>query len=98
MSYFVYILKSQKDGTYYIGSTGNLEERLHRHNQGRSQYTKPKRPWRLVYSEEYSDRPSAVKRENQIKRRKDKEFIGALIQRPAPRAGRSRVPRPLGGI
>ncbi|NNG01871.1 MAG: GIY-YIG nuclease family protein [Desulfobacteraceae bacterium] len=26
MSYYVYILKSQKDGTYYIGSTRDIEE------------------------------------------------------------------------
>lgn len=84
MSYFTYILQSEKDGSYYIGSTQDLDSRLERHNQGRSQYTKPKRPWRLAYFEEHPDRSSAVKRENQIKRRKDKGFIEALIRTSRP--------------
>jgi len=81
MSYFVYIIQSEKDGSYYIGSTQDITERLERHNQGRSKYTKLKRPWNLLYYEEYPDRSDAVKRENQIKRRKDKEYIESLIKR-----------------
>jgi putative endonuclease len=67
MTYYVYILQSELDGSFYIGSTQNLDERIQRHNQGRSVYTKAKRPWKLVYSEKYPDRSSGVKRENQIK-------------------------------
>jgi len=44
MPYFVYILQSIKDKTYYVGSTQDLDSRLERHNQGRVAYTKPKRP------------------------------------------------------
>jgi len=79
MSYFVYILQSQKDGTYYVGSTQDPHKRLERHNQGRSKYTKPKRPWEIIYFEEYPNRSSAVRRENQIKRRKDKDYIEELV-------------------
>lgn len=32
MVYYVYILQSEKDGSYYIGSTQDVTERLHRHN------------------------------------------------------------------
>ncbi len=81
MSYFVYIIQSEKDGSYYIGSTQDITERLERHNQGRSKYTKLKRPWNLMYYEEYPNRSDAVKRENQIKRRKDKEYIESLVKR-----------------
>jgi putative endonuclease len=80
MPFYVYILQSLKDGSYYIGSTNNLEDRVERHNQGRSQYTKLRRPWKLVYSEDYPDRSSAVKRELEIKKRKSKEFIENLIE------------------
>jgi putative endonuclease len=80
MPYHVYILQSLKDGSYYTGSTRNLEDRIERHHQGRSQYTKAKRPLKLVYSEEHPDRSSAVKRENQIKRRKSKDFIETLVR------------------
>ena len=81
MSYFVYILQSLKDGSYYVGSTQNLDERVKRHNQGRSTYTKSRRPWNLVFSEEHPNKSSALKRENQIKRRKKKDYIESLVQR-----------------
>jgi len=81
MAYFVYILESQKDGRYYVGSTHNLEDRLKRHNEGRVNYTKTNRPWELVYSEEHPDRSSAVKLENEIKAHKRRAFIEELIGR-----------------
>jgi putative endonuclease len=81
MTFSVYILESLKDGSYYVGSTNNLEDRLKRHNKGRVAYTKPKRPWKLVYSEEYPDRSSAAKREYEIKKHKSREFVETLIMR-----------------
>jgi len=80
MPYFVYILRSLQDGTYYVGSTQNLEERIERHNQGRSKFTKVKRPWKLVYREEFADRSSAMKRESEIKRHKRIAFIENLVR------------------
>jgi putative endonuclease len=80
MSYCVYILKSKKDGSYYIGHTQDLHSRLERHNQGRVKYTKSKRPWELAYLEEYPERSSAMAREEQIKKRKSKEFIDSLVR------------------
>ena len=80
MAYFVYILQSLKDRSYYIGSTQDLSSRIERHNQGRSKYTKAKRPWELVYSEEFPDRASAVNRENEIKSRKRRSFIEDLVR------------------
>jgi len=80
MAYFVYIIKSQKDGTYYVGSTQNVEERLTRHNQGRSRYTKSKIPWKLIYYEEHPDKTHALKRENAIKNRKSRDYIEGLIR------------------
>ena len=80
MSYYVYILRSFKDGTYYVGSTQDLHSRIERHNQGRTKYTKPKRPWKLVYHEEHPDRSSAVKRELEIKKRKSRNFIEKLVR------------------
>jgi len=80
MSYFIYILQSTKDGTYYIGSTNDLSERIKRHNQGRSNYTKSKRPWEIAYSEEFDDRASAVNREKELKSWKSRHLIEKLIR------------------
>jgi len=39
MPHFVYILQSEVDTSYYIGSTANVLKRLHEHNAGLSRYT-----------------------------------------------------------
>jgi len=81
MTFSVYILKSLKDGSYYVGSTNNLKDRLKRHNEGRVSYTKSRRPWKLVYSEEHPDRSGAALREGEIKAHKRRAFIEGLIKR-----------------
>jgi len=81
MVYYLYIIQSDKDGSFYIGTTQNVDARILRHNQGRSKYTRTKRPWNLVYVEDYPDRSSAMKREYAIKRRKSKDYIAKLIER-----------------
>ena len=79
MAYYLYIIQSAMDNSFYIGATQNLDERLARHNQGRSKFTKTKCPWRLVYFEEHPDRSCAMKREYAIKRKKSKDYIESLI-------------------
>lgn len=80
MAYYLHIIQSEVDNSFYIGTNQILEERLLRHNQGRSKYTKDKRPWRLVYFEKHIDRSSAMKREYAIKRQKRRGFIESLIK------------------
>jgi len=80
MPYYIYIIQSELDGSYYIGSTQDIDERIERHNQGRSKYTKAKRPWNLIYSEEHLNRSVAVKREKEIKNRKRRNFIEKLVR------------------
>jgi putative endonuclease len=79
MSFFVYILQSEKDGTYYIGHTNDLVVRLERHNQGRSSYTRSKLPWKLVYQETFNTRSEASKREREIKEKKNRAHIEQLV-------------------
>lgn len=62
--YFVYVLKSIKDGTYYYGSTSNLKTRLQQHNKGKVRYTKGHLPYQLHYFEEYETKSEAVQREH----------------------------------
>ncbi len=80
MTYWVYILQSEKEGTHYIGYTADLEERLRRHNERRSRYTRNRAPWKLVYREVYTTGSEAVKREREIKRMKSREYIERLIR------------------
>ncbi len=80
MTYFMYILQSENDGSYYVGHTSDLEGRLKRHNEGRSSYTRTKVPWKLVYHETFDSRGLAMKREMEIKSRKDREYIDQLVR------------------
>ncbi|MEK6570515.1 MAG: GIY-YIG nuclease family protein, partial [Bacteroidota bacterium] len=50
-TFYVYVLRSLKDGKLYIGQTNNLQERLLRHNHGRVKSTKGRRPLQLIYFE-----------------------------------------------
>ncbi len=69
MTRYVYIVECS-DKTYYTGSTGNIEKRVHEHNSDKSgaKYTRARRPVKLVYVEPCSTRSVALKREAEIKR------------------------------
>ena len=67
MSFFVYVLKSQLTGSSYVGHTSDLQKRVVEHNNGKSLSTRGKRPWRLVYKEEYNTRSKAASREKYFK-------------------------------
>ncbi len=61
--FYLYILRSLKDNKLYIGTTNNIEIRLEQHNAGLSKSTKYRRPFKLIYIEEYKSRSDAMKRE-----------------------------------
>ncbi|MBI5476850.1 MAG: GIY-YIG nuclease family protein [Ignavibacteriales bacterium] len=67
VSYFVYIIWSEKNKKHYIGQTADVENRLMEHNSGKSRSTKFGKPWLLEYTEEYATRSEAVKRERFLK-------------------------------
>lgn len=68
--YYVYLLKSKKIDSYYIGCTSNLRKRITEHNSGKSTYTKIRAPWELRYYEAYFSKNDAYKREKQLKKNK----------------------------
>ena len=76
--FFVYALKSLKDGRIYVGFTGNLEKRLNEHNSGKTSSTKAWVPWELLYSEKVSTRIEARKREKYLKSGIGKEYLKSL--------------------
>ena len=78
MNYFVYILRSTKEGSFYIGYTQNLETRLKQHNGGRSRYTSNKGPWEVFYFETYQDKSEAIRREKFLKKQRNVSFYMKL--------------------
>ncbi|MFA5097472.1 MAG: GIY-YIG nuclease family protein [Candidatus Margulisiibacteriota bacterium] len=77
--YYVYVLKSLKNGRYYTGSTCDIERRLLEHMTGKSKATKHLRPFRLVFAEEFDTRTDAYKRERYLKTGKGREDREVLI-------------------
>ncbi|MHB8930012.1 MAG: GIY-YIG nuclease family protein [Melioribacteraceae bacterium] len=73
--YTVYILLSNKDNKRYIGFTDNLQRRLTEHNSGKVKSTKNRIPLEVIYTEEFVLKSDAMKREKQIKSKKEKFVI-----------------------
>ncbi len=77
MKGWLYILECS-DGSYYTGSTNNLEIRLQQHQKGEgANHTKKRLPVKLVYVEEFDRIDDAFYREKQIQgwRREKKEAL-----------------------
>ncbi|MDD3608099.1 MAG: GIY-YIG nuclease family protein [Candidatus Moranbacteria bacterium] len=78
--FYVYLLKSLKDGNYYIGQTDNVERRFNQHNSGKSRSTKNRRPFMLLGYESYTTRNEARYREYQLKTTiEKKKFIEKIL-------------------
>ncbi len=94
MAFWVYILKCS-DGSYYVGHTDSLEERLQKHQTGElGGYTGKRRPIQLVYSESFPTREEAFAAERQLKgwsRQKKEALIrGNWVELRRLARGRSR--------
>ena len=68
MNFFVYILQCT-DGSYYVGSTDDLQKRLYEHEAGKfSGYTSKRLPVKLVYHQIFLRRHEAQLAERMIKK------------------------------
>ena len=68
-TYHVYILASGRNGTLYIGVTGDLAARIWQHRNGTADgFTKRYNVHRLVHVEPFSDITEAIAREKALKK------------------------------
>jgi len=81
--YYVYVLKSLKDGKLYTGITNNLDRRLKEHNKGKpsTPSTKNRGPFILIYKESVKSRKEARRREKYLKSGIGREFIRATLSK-----------------
>lgn len=78
MCYFVYAIKSEKDGRIYVGLTLNIDIRIREHNSCKTRSTKGFIPWKLIYTEKVATRIEARSREKYLKSGCGKEFLKSL--------------------
>ena len=84
MKGYLYILECS-DGSYYTGSTTDLERRLAQHQNGEgANHTKKRLPVKLVYFEEYQRIDETFYREKQVQgwsRKKKEALIEGMPER-----------------
>lgn len=66
--YYMYLLRSEKTGEFYIGTTGDLKKRFYQHNESQNTSTKYGAPWVLIYYEAFPTKALALERERKLKR------------------------------
>ena len=80
MKYYTYIIQSRKDGSFYVGFTSQLDERIRKHNRPHKGYTARKQPWVLRWAKECSSKKQAIALERKIKKLKSAKAIRKIIQ------------------
>ncbi len=77
---YVYILQSDKNGKFYIGSTENIERRLEEHNSGKVFSTKGLRPLKLIFKQYYGGLKTAKRIERKVKSLKRRDYIIKIVK------------------
>ena len=81
MNYYVYILRSLKNGSYYKGQTSDINQRILEHNSGKTPSTKRYLPWELVWFTKVPSREAAMQLERKLKNITSKARVEDFIKR-----------------
>ena len=73
--FYVYVLQSEIDRSWYIGYTSDLEKRLTEHNAGKTITTSRKKPWKVIYFEFSFHKEDAKAREKYLKSGMGRRYI-----------------------
>ena len=79
MPYCLYILQSQVNQKFYIGSSEHPQRRLLYHNSIEKGFTARYRPWELVFVKVFPSKYLAQKAERTVKSWKSRLMIERLI-------------------
>ena len=72
--YYVYVLQNE-NGNWYTGCTSDLEKRLKDHGNGRSNHTRVRGPYHLIYYEACMNSKDAYNREKYLKTGIGKRYL-----------------------
>ena len=79
--FFVYVLYSETHESRYVGSTEDVARRLKQHNAGECRYTSGRKPWRIVYTEQFQSRSEAMKREKSLKSGQGRKELDQVLKK-----------------
>jgi len=81
MNFYLYILRSETQETYYVGASNDPARRLHFHNtDDRRSHTSRYRPWEIVYQHKFPTKEDALAAERKVKSWKSKKMIRLLTE------------------
>lgn len=80
MFHYVYLLRSKKDDSLYVGYTKNIKKRLEEHNLGKNFSTKAKKPWVLIFFEAYVEQGDATRREKYLKTSQGSRLVKRMLK------------------
>ncbi len=78
MPFYVYIIQSETDSTFYKGFTENPSKRLAQHNAGEMNYSSKKIPWKIVGLLIFDSKKEALVAEKKIKKYDHQRLIAFL--------------------
>ena len=74
-----YVLYSEKFNKHYTGYTSDIQKRLLSHQElGNKDWTTKYRPWKLIFTKEFTNKSDAMKFEKWLKTGVGREFIKKL--------------------
>ena len=72
---YVYAIKSKVKNYIYVSMTNNLDRRIMEHNNGENKSTKAYKPFTVMFTEPFSTRIEARKKEKYLKSGIGKEWL-----------------------
>ncbi|MBI3115262.1 MAG: GIY-YIG nuclease family protein [Candidatus Kerfeldbacteria bacterium] len=78
--FYVCVLRSRRDGQWYIGQTARLRHRLRQHELGWTPATARRRPLELLYFEGHRSRHAAERRERYFKTTNGKAMLRYILR------------------
>jgi len=79
--FWVYVLRSLKDGKQYTGYTKDFSRRFQEQNAGKTESTRRRRPFIVDHLEWYDDEESAKSREKYLKSGRGREELKEILKR-----------------
>ncbi len=73
--YYVYVISSIQRKYLYVGLTNNIERRFRQHQGGKERTTASYRPFKIIFTEKFSTRIDARRREKYLKSGVGKEWL-----------------------
>jgi putative endonuclease len=78
--YYVYLLRSKKDGKIYTGFTKDLKRRMYEHLNGKTQTTRRMGDIYLLYYEAFGNEQDAQEREKYLKTTQGKRTVKIMLK------------------